>query len=162
SSLPSGQAQSPYSATVTASGGTPPYTWSVISGALPAGLALNASTGAIAGTPTDGPGTFTVRVTDSAAPPQAASKPLTIAIAPAITTASLPGGQVQSAYTASLAVTGGTPPYAWSLAAGALPAGLILNPATGAIAGTPTVAGQSTLTVKVADSAVTPQSANKQ
>src|SRR5207237_9901200 len=102
-SLPGGQAQSAYSAMLAASGGTPPYTWSVASGALPAGLALNPSSGAITGTPTDGPGTFTVRVTDSASPPQAASKPLSIAIPPAITTSSLPGGQAQSAYNASLA-----------------------------------------------------------
>lgn len=57
-----------YSGSATASGGTAPYTYSVLSGALPTGLSLNASTGAVTGTPTT-PGTFTfvIRVTDNAA-----------------------------------------------------------------------------------------------
>src|SRR5204862_277704 len=106
SGLLGGQAQSDYNAVLAATGGTPPYTWSIISGALPAGLGLNPSTGAIAGTPTDGPGIFTVRVTDSAAPAHSASKPLSIAIAPAITTTSLPIGQAQSPYSATLTASG--------------------------------------------------------
>ncbi len=40
-----------YAATVAASGGTPPYKWSLTRGSLPSGLSLNASTGAITGTP---------------------------------------------------------------------------------------------------------------
>src|SRR5205814_7459662 len=99
------------------------------------------------GTPTDGSSTFTIRVADSAAAPQSASKPLTIAIAPPplqISTAILPAGQAQSAYTATLAASGGTPGYTWSITAGALPAGLTLTPSTGAIAGTPTAAGPGT------------------
>src|SRR5204862_1023282 len=126
SSLPGGQVQSSYNATLAATGGTPPYIWSITAGALPAGLTLNPSTGAIAGTPTGGPGAFTVTVADSAAPPLSAAKPLSIAIAPAITTSSLPGGQVQSSYSAPLPPTGGTPPYAWRVTRGALPAGLSL------------------------------------
>ena len=77
-----------------------------------------------------------------------------------ITSASLPGGQVQSAYTALLAASGGTAPYTWSVTSGALPAGLVLNLSTGAIAGTPTAAGQSTFTLGVTDSAAPPQSAS--
>ena len=48
------------------SGGTPPYTWSMRSGTLPAGLTLNSATGVISGTPT-GPGSVTLafRATDS-------------------------------------------------------------------------------------------------
>ena len=49
-SLPNGRVGTAYSATLTATGGRAPYSWSVTSGTLPAGLALNASTGAIAGT----------------------------------------------------------------------------------------------------------------
>src|SRR6476619_6604519 len=41
-----------YSAMLAASGGTAPMTWTLTSGTLPAGLALNAQTGAITGTPT--------------------------------------------------------------------------------------------------------------
>lgn len=43
----------PYSFTMTATGGFPPYTWSIVAGALPAGLALNPVTGVIDGTPTE-------------------------------------------------------------------------------------------------------------
>lgn len=68
SSLPSVVEDGSYSQTLVATGGTPPYTWSVVSGALPAGLSLNASTGAITGTATGDPGasSFTVQVEDDA------------------------------------------------------------------------------------------------
>lgn len=71
----------------------------------------------------------------------------------AISTSSLPTGQVGIAYSAVLAATGGTPPYTWSLTSGTFPAGLMLNAATGAITGTPTQAVTSAaLTFQVADS----------
>lgn len=55
-----------YSSTVTSDEGTSPFTFSVFSGSLPAGLSLNASTGAITGTPTAaGTSTFTIRATDA-------------------------------------------------------------------------------------------------
>ncbi len=57
-----------YSQTVTASGGTAPYTYEVTSGVLPPGLTLNTTTGVISGTPTSGGSyTFTITATDSAA-----------------------------------------------------------------------------------------------
>jgi hypothetical protein len=64
--LPDGQAGTPYTGTLFAVQGGPPYTWSVASGALPAGLSLAADTGIISGTPTaGGPASFTARVTDA-------------------------------------------------------------------------------------------------
>jgi hypothetical protein len=64
--LPSGTQNISYSTTLAASGGMPPYTWSVISGMLPAGLSLGSNSGTISGTPTiPGTSTFTVQVTDS-------------------------------------------------------------------------------------------------
>ncbi|MCL2695636.1 MAG: Ig domain-containing protein [Clostridiales bacterium] len=66
--------------------------------------------------------------------------------APAITTASLPGGTVGAAYGQTLAATGDTP-IAWSVV-GSLPGGLALNAATGVISGTPTAAGTANFTVK--------------
>jgi len=69
-----------------------------------------------------------------------------------ITTASLPGGQLNLAYSQTLAATGGLAPYAWSISTGALPAGLTLNAATGVISGTPSAVGASNFTAKVTDS----------
>jgi hypothetical protein len=69
-----------------------------------------------------------------------------------ITTASLPGGTVATAYSATLAATGGTSPYTWSLSAGTLPAGLTLSQSTGVISGTPTAAGTASITVQCVDS----------
>src|SRR5258708_9662896 len=53
----------------------------------------------------------------------------------AITTSSLPAGQTGAAYQATLAASGGTTPYSWSLASGSLPGGLALNAGSGAISG---------------------------
>lgn len=77
-SLPAGITGQPYSATLTASGGVSPYTWSISSGSLPAGLSLNVSTGVISGTPASPPGTasFTVKVTDSNS--STATQPLSV------------------------------------------------------------------------------------
>jgi len=70
----------------------------------------------------------------------------------AISTTSAPFGVVGDPYSATLATTGGTAPFTWTLV-GLLPAGLTLsNPATGAVTGTPTTAGNSTTTFTVRDS----------
>ena len=64
-SLPAGAVAQPYSAAVAASGGTPPYSYSIESGSLPAGLSL-AADGSISGTPTEaGDSSFVIAVTDS-------------------------------------------------------------------------------------------------
>ena len=60
-----------------------------------------------------------------------------------VTTTSLPGGAVNVSYSATLTASGGTTPYTWSIASGALPTGLSLNASTGAITGTPTATGTS-------------------
>src|SRR5882762_10210106 len=67
------------------------------------------------------------------------------------TTSSLPSGQTQTSYSASLQATGGTPPYAWSVISGQLPNGLSLSPSSGTITGTPTLAGAFTFTIQVKD-----------
>jgi hypothetical protein len=144
-----------YSQTLQATGGTPPYTWSLDSGSLPPGLTLNAGTGAVTGTPTAaGAFPFTVRVTDSLS--QFDTQDLSVDVAsppsPIVTTSSLPGGVVGTAYSQTLQATGGTPPYTWSLDTGSLPAGLSLNPSTGAVTGTPTSNGTSNFTARVTDS----------
>jgi len=152
--LPSGQQNASYSATLAATGGTSPYSWSITSGTLPVGLSLSASTGVISGTPTgSGTSNITIQVRDNNA--QTASKLLSITInpvsAPAITTASLPNGQQNVAYSATLAASGGVSPYSWSVVSGILPAGLTLGASTGAISGTPSSSGTSNFTVQVRD-----------
>jgi len=79
--LPSGLEGQAYLATLVASGGTAPYTWSMANNtSLPPGLSLS-SGGKISGAPTvAGTGTFTVQVTDGASPPQTATQSLSIMI----------------------------------------------------------------------------------
>ncbi len=155
SALPNGiQNLAGYSTTLTAAGGTPPYTtWAVI-GSLPAGLTLNTSTGVISGTPTGtGTSTFTVTVTDSA-PATTAPKTLSITVNAALTITStdpLPGAIQGTAYANVLAATGGTAPYTWTISAGALPTPLTLFNAAGVISGVPTTAGPNAFTVQVTD-----------
>jgi uncharacterized repeat protein (TIGR03803 family) len=79
-SLPGGTVQVPYSATLAASGGVAPYTWSVTAGVLPAGLTLS-SDGTITGTPTvAGTANFTVEVADAEASPATATANLSLTI----------------------------------------------------------------------------------
>ena len=156
SSLPNGAANQPYSASLIGSGGTPPYTWSVTP-ALPDGLSLNSATGAISGTPTTpGTTTHTFSLRDNSVPAQTVSQTLNLTVAPpaaalTITTTSLPNGTVGQPYSRPVQATGGTGALTWTISAGTLPRNLNLDPATGVISGTPTAAGTSSFTVRVAD-----------
>ena len=71
----------------------------------------------------------------------------------AISTATLPNGIVGSAYSATVSASGGTPPYTWYLASGALPSTVTLAATTGSISGTPTATGTFTATLQVSDAA---------
>jgi hypothetical protein len=84
STLSGGTAGTSYAATLVASGGTPPYAWSIVSGSLPGGLTLNVNTGAIAGTPTEEElSNFTIQVADASN--VTATQPLSIAVNPLLT-----------------------------------------------------------------------------
>jgi hypothetical protein len=156
SSLPNGTVSAAYAATLTATGGTAPYTWAMASGSLPAGLTL-AGAGSISGTPTTaGTSSFYAQTTDSGSPSQTATSLMSITVAPLalkVTTTSLPNATVSVAYSATLAASGGTAPYTWSIVSGQLPAGVALTASTGVIAGTPTLSGSYPITVKANDSA---------
>jgi large repetitive protein len=146
-----------YSYLLRGTGGATPYTWSLDSGALPTGLALNPATGAITGKPTvPGAYDFVVKITDSTAA-FALSDPLRVVVTAGplsvVTAGDLTAAQVNHDYLHTLLANGGTLPYTWSLLSGALPGGLTLDGATGTISGKPTAAGTFTFTVRVRDAA---------
>jgi len=165
SPLPSGTINQPYAAVIGGSGGITPYTWSLASGspALPAGLTLNTTTGAIVGTPTVLVTTTPIfRLQDASSPSGVVETPLTISIlttpqALSMTTASLPRGVVNQPYpNTTLAATGGIQPYRWSINP-TLPNGLQFNVVSaGTISGTPLAGTEGTTshTFTVIDSEV--------
>jgi len=166
--LPSGQVGSPFAATLSATGGSGAFTWSVTSGTLPSGLSLSASSGSLSGTPTTaGTATFTVRASDASNPSSHADASFTVTIAAqstvpvAITTTALPDGNRLSTYSVALTLSGGKAPFKWSVTSGTLPPGLTLDRATGRIAGTPTKRGDWSFTVRVVDSASPATSSRK-
>jgi hypothetical protein len=77
--------------------------------------------------------------------------PQTITLGPQLVTTSLPAGTAGLSYSATLVASAGAPAYSWSITNGNLPAGLSLDPSTGAITGIPTAGGTSNFTVQVAD-----------
>jgi hypothetical protein len=156
-SLPVATVQNSYAATLTATGGTPPYRWSLTDGLLPPGLILTSSTGTISGIPkqmvTVVALTFAVADSSSPAITRTASLSLTVSEpALAISTMSLPNGQVGSAYSSTLEATGGVTPYSWSIPSGNIPPGLALNSSAGTLSGTATRSGTFSFTAKVKDS----------
>ncbi len=120
---------------------------SITFGGLPATVLSSSSTGATVVLPT-GSGTVTVQAAGVLGTGVTTSL---FSYPPAITTTSLAPGILNSPYAQTLSATSGTPPYAWSIINGTLPAGLHLIPSTGAITGTPTVAGTQSITFAVTD-----------
>lgn len=159
--LSSGTVNQPYSGQLSATGGVLPYHWTL--GTPVAGLTLNATTGALTGTPTAAfDGTISVSVADSASPAHSvsATPSLHIAALLEVGTSSLPTVVSNSNVDMELATRGGTQSFTWSLASGTLPTGLTLSP-VGTITGTVT-GGTSTFTVSVTDHSLpTPLTATK-
>ncbi|NGN39688.1 autotransporter domain-containing protein [Mesorhizobium sp. CGMCC 1.15528] len=151
--LPGGSVGSGYGpVTLTANGGTGPYSFEVTAGNLPAGLSLSIG-GEFNGTPTvAGSFTFTVTATDDNG--FTGTREYTLAIdAPTITIApdTLPGGSAGVAYEpVAMTADGGEAPYAFTVTTGDLPEGLSLA-TTGELSGTPTEAGNFTFTVTATD-----------
>ncbi len=246
-SLSSATAGTAYSSGLAASGGTAPYIWSLASGTLPTGIALQGN-GLLSGTTSQtGQFNITMQAVDSSSPKQSATQPLTltvnasgsitVTVSPSgsaiysaqavqftasvantsnlavtwsaspgvvsssgaytsptvtrnttatitatsvadptksgtatltivptsqisITTATLAGAAAGAAYSVSLAATGGTTPYTWSLASGTWPTGITLQ-GNGLISGTTSQTGNFNITAKVSDSSGSAQTATK-
>ena len=162
SSLPNGQVNVAYTATLVAAPVTCPCTWARTSGSLPPGLALDAASGTISGTPsTAGTYTFFITITDTTGTSPQQGFSITITSPPlAFTTTTLPLAKEGSRYTASLNASGGTTPYIWAIINGTLPIGLELGTTTGFISGTPYrgTAGTHSFIIGVTDSSTPPLS----
>jgi hypothetical protein len=150
----------PFTYTFTVSGGTPPYGWAIVAGALPPGLTLDGNTGVLSGTPTTvGTYTYTVRVTDSGTPPQVVEIECELEVG-SVFGASCPTEQpvLDTPYSVTLVATGGVGDLTWELISGSFPTGLTLDP-SGEISGTPTETGTFVWAAQVTDSNDPPQTA---
>lgn len=127
--LPQGTQDVPMDLLLAASGGTPPYVWSLAAGSLPPGLSLT-STGSLRGIPTQtGISSFTLKITDSHQLTAEAGVSLNVITSPIsiINGPSLPQGVRSEGYSLQLAAAGGTEPYRWTVYSGTLPDGYTLS-----------------------------------
>jgi hypothetical protein len=154
--LPEAREDVAYSATLEARGGKSPYTFAASMGAWPAGLALEASTGRVTGTPTEpGRRTLELAVTDAEGKRVARSFELYVRPVPLeVVTSSAPRAKERSSYGLTIVARGGLAPRTFRVGSGALPAGLALAP-TGELTGTPTEAGVASFVVVVEDAEAT-------
>jgi len=151
--LPNATAYQAYNQTLTASGGTGPYTFSQVSGtAPPTGMSIGPS-GTISGTATAlGTTSFSVKAQDSTGASTQVNYTVQV-VAPTITLspASLPNAMQNAAYTAqTITAGGGSTPYTFAITSGSLPSGMSLS-SSGTLSGTPSVSGSFPITVQATD-----------
>jgi uncharacterized protein YhjY with autotransporter beta-barrel domain len=157
-SLPTLTTGTAFSQTLTSTGGTGPYTYSISSGALPTGLSLSPS-GVLSGTPTQrGTYTFSVQSQDSLGATSVKGYTGTVqnpSLALAVNTGTANQG---SAYSQTLVTNGGVGPYTYQLENGSFPAGITISSA-GVISGTTAATpGNYAVTLRVTDSSTGPGS----
>lgn len=149
-------ANTAYSSTIVPTGGVAPYYFALVSGALPPGLTLNATTGEISGTPTlSGTYGFSVMFTDVYG--ATVTRAYTIRVLQISTSTPLPEAYKDVDYAAAAVVFAEAgpydPPLSWQVVGGALPTGMTLDETTGALTGTPTVSGTFNFTISAQDAA---------
>ena len=146
-----------YSSAIGVTGGTSPYTCSITSGVLQAGLTLGPNC-LVSGTPTvSGTVSLGVKATDTSNPTLTTNGTVMLTINPAaavLTIGNPPPATVGAPYTGVIPVTGGTGPYSCRLISGTIPAGLTLTNCT--ISGTPITGGTIGVVIGVGDSASPP------
>jgi Putative Ig domain len=151
--MPTAVNGSAYSARLIVTGGTPPYTWTVTSGDLPAELSLSPD-GTIAGRPqSTGSTAFQVSAADAATPPQSVTANISITVVDALVVGKDEPrpATLGDSYAETLKASGGVSPYTWSLVSGSLPDGLEMI-TNGNLLGTPKTAGSYLCRVRVQDS----------
>ena len=149
--LPPTEVGVPYNADLNINGGSPPFSVSLVTGALPPGLNLVGE--AIAGTLTSVNALrFTLRVTDDLGASVTQRFKLSAVGAVSIGNSSLPTGRVGRNYNARLNGRSGKKPFTWSIVSGALPSGLALDGTAGRITGIPLAVDDTNLTLQVTDS----------
>src|SRR5581483_191166 len=138
-----------FSATVTGTSNVAVH-WKTTAGSI--------TTNGLVSVPASGVSSLTVTAMSIADPTKTASAVVTVTSGggngnPSITTTSVPDATSGSAYSSTLAATGGTTPFTWSISSGSLPSGLTLSSSTGTISGTTSKTGAFSFTAKVTDAA---------
>jgi large repetitive protein len=141
-----------FSASFQATGGFPPYTWTIDN--IPPGFAFNPATATISGTPSSAvftPSNITAH--DSSSPPLTSSVFFGLQVWSQVTilTTSLPAIATGRAAWLQPRATGGFPSYQWNISSGSLPPGMTLGNTDGTISGAPTAAGSYPFTLSVTD-----------
>ncbi len=141
-----------FAKTLTAAGGSGTYTWSLSSGALPSGVALDASKGTLSGTPqAAGSFAFGLSATDAEGRVGTVNASLTVAPRLAIKTLRLKAAKLARTYRATLVTVGGVAPLKWRVVRGKLPLGVRLSQNLGTLAGTPRRIGTYRVIVEARD-----------
>lgn len=158
-SLPSTSVGLPYSASVAAVGGVPPYTWSFLSVVPNTSnwLSISSTTGALSGTAPSNPENEAVLVQVQDSLGTKASAPMSIAVGGnplvILTSSPLPGSTTGTAYSVTFTAQGGSAPYTWSLASASPNTGGWMSMSSGGVlTGTPGTAESESLTARVQDS----------
>ncbi|HOZ03810.1 MAG TPA: Calx-beta domain-containing protein, partial [Arenimonas sp.] len=160
-SLPTLTAGTPFSQTLTSTGGLAPYTYTLQSGVLPVGLSLS-SGGVLSGTPTQRGGySFSVRSTDATTPTaQFVDKGYTGTVQnPTLSLVAASGTAIQSvAFSQTLSVNGGVAPHSCLLETGTFPAGISVSSGCVVSGTTAAAPGNYPVTIRVTDSSTGPGS----